>query len=714
MSDAATMFPSSTGQLRLLADGSISGFAFFKMGQGDPTVLPTIANPATPGLADGGAIDRPTLSAGVLHLGDPNPVEIVARTGSIEYSIITVPKAAEIAAGDNIGPNVYLSVQNDSATDLTRISAGNSIQFPTADTLAGIFVDGPGAAEIVAGGPINLGITGFGFQSAGNLYNTTIAPQGASLIIAAGTGKNAAGLANRPDYANVIDNFVSNNAFASSGSNAPTLNQQVLAQLAGDPALADLVSALQAALATRSTGGNPLPAIDQEITRLAKQNPAELAEGAVKLATAIQVAANKQFVQSRNSDTFAPAYAAFGDLFPALNNNAAALRQFVQNNPFAGADDAAALRDQALTGLAPDLVNVIRLGLAAPSSANDPDSAFSKALAALDPTTLAQGARQLLANVLVVAGQSLDALRAQGRLSGPGSPYALALTHFAAAFSPSTPAGLNDLQMDYNTIVAQQTGNIALFAPQGGVIVGQSAAPALFAGEQPKTPSQLGIFSYGGGAIDGMVRDNFDVYRSRVFTVAGGDIDLWSSLANIDAGRGARDVTVAPPPQLVIDPKTGVVTLDLGATVTGSGIGALETQANQPPSDINLMAPAGYVDAGEAGIRAQTGTVTLGTNLVLNASNIQAAAGVSGGAVVVAPPPPPPPSAVAGSGSNAVEEAQREAMAQQLLSAEQFEARQRMMRVVGEFLGFGNDCPKDDTSDKCAQGKDADKPKEDR
>ena len=112
------------------------------------------------------------------------------------------------------------------------------------------------------------------------------------------------------------------------------------------------------------------------------------------------------------------------------------------------------------------------------------------------------------------------------------------------------------------------------------------------------------------------------------------------------------------------------------------------TQPNQPPSNIALIAPVGYVDAGEAGIRAATGTVTLGTNLVLNAGNIQAASGVSGGAVVAAPPPPLPASSLNSEADKVVEDAQR-ALAAQQQEEEKRAAETRRRRVTGEFIGYG-------------------------
>jgi hypothetical protein len=348
-----------------------------------------------------------------------------------------------------------------------------------------------------------------------------------------------------------------------------------------------------------------------------------------------------------------------------------------------------------LQGLPPQLVAVLKLGLANPGSASDPKSAYSVALAAIDPTTLQSDARALLASTLVVAGQSRDTLAANGQLTSSGSPYATALTQLANALTAAGGNGLNDLQMQHSEIEAQQTGNVAILVPRGNINVGQANAPVLDFYAQEKTASELGIYTLGGGDIIGMVRNDFNVFQSRVFTVAGGNISLWSSEGNIDAGNGPRDVTVAAPPVLRTDPNTGIEFLDLGAVVSGSGIGALETTPDQPPSNINLMAPVGYIDAGEAGIRAQTGKVLLGTNLVLNGSNIQAASGISGGAVVAAPPPPPPPSTGLSASDKVAQDAQREALADQLAS-EQRTAGQLRVRVSGEFLGFERECKPED------------------
>jgi len=114
-----------------------------------------------------------------------------------------------------------------------------------------------------------------------------------------------------------------------------------------------------------------------------------------------------------------------------------------------------------------------------------------------------------------------------------------------------------------------------------------------------------------------------------VFTLRGGDILIWSSDGNIDAGRGAKSTVSAPPPQLSFD-SDGKMSLKVVA-VAGSGIRALLTDKSIDPRsvDVDLYAPKGEINAGDAGI-ASAGNVTLAAVSVIGADNIQAA-GVSTG-----------------------------------------------------------------------------------
>jgi hypothetical protein len=694
-------YPAPQGQLRILANGDILGNVL-QMSQADPSLLGTASSPVIDNdLAARARLSIPLTGPIPLHASDSANAEVVSRTGSINNWELDIPKSAEIAAGQNVGPDVVLNIQNNAEGVVSVVSAGNTVDLSGSANLqfSHLFIGGSGAAEILSGHAMNLGIGGAGIVSRGNLDNPNLDAQGASLFVASGVGRDSVGLAVQPDLTGAIQNFVRYDAFAAAGSGSATLDAQVIAAIAADSSLGTaakpLAQALTAALSQRSSADDPNSALNRAIAAL---TPAQRLEAAVRLASSVQVVNNKRFVSLANQDTFAPGYAAFDDLFPQLYNSTNAIAQFILKNPFAAAPNAEHLRGQALGGLPGELTAAIQLGLAAPSTVTDSNSAFSVALAAIDPAVLARGSRQMLANVLTVAGRSFDELQLSGQLVGTGTPYASQLTQFAASYSPKAAFGLNDLQMAYNQITAEQSGSVSVFAPQGSVIVGQASAQAIGAGQKAKSAAQLGIFTVGGGDIVGMVRDNFNVFESRVFTVAGGDIDLWSSVGNLDAGRGPRDVAVASPPRVVTDPSTGLQFLDFSAAVSGSGIGALKTQADQPPSNINLIAPLGYVDAGEAGIRAQSGTVTLGTNLVLNAANIQAASGISGGAVVAAPPPPAPPAALSNSGEKALEAALNETLGKQ--QAEQRSLNQQRMRVFGEFLGYGDpdsddDCERD-------------------
>jgi hypothetical protein len=86
---------------------------------------------------------------------------------------------------------------------------------------------------------------------------------------------------------------------------------------------------------------------------------------------------------------------------------------------------------------------------------------------------------------------------------------------------------------------------------------------------------------------------------------------------------------------VLIDPQSGDVKTDLAGLATGGGIGVLETVAGVPPSDVDLIAPTGTVNAGEAGIRV-SGNLNIAAVLVLNASNIQVSGASVGVPTVVA------------------------------------------------------------------------------
>ncbi len=126
------------------------------------------------------------------------------------------------------------------------------------------------------------------------------------------------------------------------------------------------------------------------------------------------------------------------------------------------------------------------------------------------------------------------------------------------------------------------------------------------------------------------------VGTSRIFTLRGGNEIIWSTIGDIAAGASSKTVQSAPPTRVLIDPQSGDVQTDLAGLATGGGIGVLDTVAGVPPGDVDLIAPAGTVDAGDAGIRV-SGNLNISAVQVLNAGNISVT-GASVGVPTIATP----------------------------------------------------------------------------
>lgn len=236
-----------------------------------------------------------------------------------------------------------------------------------------------------------------------------------------------------------------------------------------------------------------------------------------------------------------------------------------------------------------------------------------------------------------------DALRATGRDSlQADSPYAADYARGYAALELAFP-GIGDPQsaMDNpryqgsvnlfaSRIRTERGGDIEFLIPGGDLVVGLSNTPEkltdLSKVTNPKDKSALGMVTVADGTIRGFARDDVLVNQSRILTVGGGDILLWSSEGDIDAGKGKKTAATVPPPIIKVD-KDGNVTLELQGAATGSGIGAL-TPAGGSAGDVDLVAPRGTVNAGDAGIRA--GNLNIAAQVVLGADNISVSGSSTG------------------------------------------------------------------------------------
>jgi hypothetical protein len=223
-----------------------------------------------------------------------------------------------------------------------------------------------------------------------------------------------------------------------------------------------------------------------------------------------------------------------------------------------------------------------------------------------------------------------DTGRNHNKLGSPGYGSYATGNKAIQNFFASTPGSGNIITWGQR-IETVNGGNIDLLAPGGALTL------ANFTTSDSLTPP--GIITEGGGGINIYTKGDVSIGLGRIFTLRGGDIMIWSNDGNIAAGSSSKTVQSAPPTQVLIDPQSGDVETDLAGLATGGGIGVLETVADVPPGNVDLIAPSGVIDAGDAGIRS-SGNLNLAATKILNANNIAASGTTSG-----APPTPPPPAA---------------------------------------------------------------------
>lgn len=182
--------------------------------------------------------------------------------------------------------------------------------------------------------------------------------------------------------------------------------------------------------------------------------------------------------------------------------------------------------------------------------------------------------------------------------------------------TPSPYAG--DINLTFSRIYTVSGGNVSLLAPGGLVNVGLANPPPTLATKQA---SQLGIVAQRAGDVRIFANDDVLVNASRIFTLGGGNIAVWSTTGDIDAGRGSKSAVSAPPPVVLID-STGQVAINFAGAVQGSGIRTIAAGDDVKPGDVDLIAPAGIVNAGDAGIGA-AGNLNVAAASVVGLDNIQ-------------------------------------------------------------------------------------------
>ena len=229
--------------------------------------------------------------------------------------------------------------------------------------------------------------------------------------------------------------------------------------------------------------------------------------------------------------------------------------------------------------------------------------------------------------------------------------YTRGFSAIASLFPYGGYSGRFNLQGTY--LRTDQGGDINVLGPGGDFFLGGTSATA------DRYPDRIGLLTLGYGSVNIFAQGDIQLGQSRAFTVDGGDILMWSSTKDINAGLGAKTARYIPPYSVTYNVDGGW-SANRSGLVTGSGIATftpftpltevaslLRTPANaveaaaqadeirrRTTPSISLIAPVGAVDFGDAGVRS-AGNLVVAAQTVLNAANVQVS-GVATGVPVVA------------------------------------------------------------------------------
>lgn len=512
-------------------------------------------------------------AAGLLHLNDTTPAYVYSKTGSINGLTLFSAKSARVIGGLDVS-DVALYLQNNRASDLSLVSAGRDIIAYNANTPQRVNSRSSGNVIGLGEDPLagDIQISGPGTLQVLAGRNIDL---GTGSNNADGTGVGITSIGNgRNPYLPFegSDIFVAagmGKAAAGLGDGAANFNKfisEVISVSGGDRYLAEAVGILGLTQETTKSGAKGI--------KVSSVNPGGAAQLAgIKSGDTILKIAGKE-VNGNYDDS----YLSYGMKVGEGTK-----------------------------------ITVLRDGRAIELDITPGNNRVNLQ----DPLLTLEQQKQLTLSVYNLV------LRDAGR--DYNNPNSTNFRSYEAGFNavksllPTKYAG--GIFTQARDIRTRSGGDINLLATDGGLalsptVIGQQLAPP-------------GIVTESGGNISIFTDDSVNLGISRIFTLKGGDISIWSSTGDIAAGSSAKTVQSAPPTRVLIDPQSANVTTDLAGLATGGGIGALATVGILKPSNIDLIAPVGAVDAGDAGIRA-TGNLNIAASVVLNAGNIQASGSTSG------------------------------------------------------------------------------------
>lgn len=751
----AFLYPSREGRLRLLAQGTLSAAAIAMSDadiggfNGPLTGVGTIlsgTNTTTPADFPPFAVGTPLAQLAQVHnripthLNNPEPVRIASGGDLIDLSL-NLPKQARVSAARDIVNIIYIG-QNINRDDVTRIVAGrdltatvelapavtgysadeigNLITFSrNQPTLLGnsIVLGGPGSLFVEAGrdaGPFltsavaavrsgrvepdannspravtttNISTIPGGILTVGNEQNPFLGAEGATLTLSFGVAGGA-------DFAGLRDAYVNADAAFLAG-----LDDSFFGQIEDDfgNRFADREQPIYAPILFRWLQQNQPELLQETFGRTdiipdaafigtyrnadgSTEMRASPAPGQTTVQAAFQSSGDAYRVALERPDVFTDAYRLYGQGVALLRGLPLLVqRQFLQSEVYFNELQQVSRPDS------PSFDQSSR-GYAAVETLYNPDRGYS------DYELQDTAAGRQIVQVRRVNTGNLDLRLATLQTARGGDITILAPGGNIIAGSVVRTSEQAARRNSYGT---------GLYAGRRIELDGVLTRNDAIRGEAAATVDSIplgfeGILTLRGGAIRSFTDGSLILNQSRLFTQQGGDIVLWSSGGNLNAGQGPRSAASFPPVQVLVD-ENAFSELNVAGAISGAGIAGFQPSPDVQAPNVFLIAPLGTVDAGEAGIRV-AGNLFVSAQAVANAENIS----VGGSAVGV------PAAAVVDAGANAAASA-ASAAANAAVTEQANRAGGRgtaQSRITVDVIGFSGD---DEDDDPCKR-RGADRP----
>jgi hypothetical protein len=600
--------PNENGNLQLLAGDSIRGGTFnneiILQSDIDPDVMPDWTKPQRELTALNESFNKNDQGHATVSPYANNSVanQIIAASGDIRDLGLYLAKQTRLIAGrdiQNIEAEIQHSMDSALGTDFSLIQAGRDIRFTFQrnsrgkitirdNPTRGFVISGDGSVQVIAGRDVDLGDSR-GLLSIGNrtefgegnkkgfIGNENLPEAGADINILAGLSTDA-------DYEAFIQRYLVDE------ENQPQ-RRIVALELSQGTLSKDDVSALKALFEGNSEYWIVGSYLDGNAIALELERKTGLGEEQ-ELAPSL-LADIAAFADSRQADfVVSPSYS---------------YRTLAWDYVARELGDPTITVEQAVTYLAqaPDQRENLDFLM---------DIFFSELVAGGQRAALEGSRAYFSRSKLAISTLFPTAPTADSPLLEMDSATGLPTQEsVAAVMAQSLFQG--DVRSLFSRISPEDGGTVRLAAPGGDYIGG---TVDLLEDDGEPVPTGLVVPKEGNLLL--MAANNVTVNSSKIINrSSGGDMAIWSSIGNIDAGRGQRGARVETSPFDVSSTDGNRIPNDT-PVVSGSGIQNLPA-AGGIIGNTYLLTELGVIDAGTAGIQAEN--ITLVAALVQNTQALE-------------------------------------------------------------------------------------------